>query len=162
MLSQQQRSCHCMVQSRVAAAGSEVITVKPILEWQYDQLVKELILLQEHQADPHCPCESAGEMCVRKHLMTVEAYAQETMAIEEDKFWRNKLSQLAVEAREHREIEEKALCGEGESVDVLDWSRFWRKEFETYSLNCDSDEEESAPESESQRAPSATCPVTAK
>ncbi|MEN6302295.1 MAG: hypothetical protein ABFD96_06195 [Armatimonadia bacterium] len=137
--------------------------MKPILEWQYDQLVKELILLQEHQADPHCPCETAGEMCVRKHLMTIEAYAEETLAIEEDKHWRDRLMQLATEAKEHRDTEEKALCGEGESVQVLDWSRYWRKEFEMYSLACEVPEERKAPEPEqrktTQHGNALTCPV---
>ena len=111
--------------------------MKPILKWQYDQLLKELILLQEHQADPHCPCETAGEMCVRKHLLSIEAYAQETLAIEEDPQWRKRLDDLAQEAQAHRETEERFLCGGGESADVLDWSRYWRKEFETYSLACE-------------------------
>lgn len=138
--------------------------MKPILEWQYDQLLKELILLQTHQADPHCPCETAGEMCVRKHLMTIEAYAQETMAIEEETYWRNKLMELATEAKLHREEEEKALCGQGESVDVLDWSRHWRKEFEAYSLGCEPQGEKPAEErkEEEQARPrdlSASCPL---
>jgi len=111
--------------------------MKPILIWQYDQLLKELILLQEHQAQPLCPCELDGEMCVRKHLMTIEAYAEETLAIEEDKHWRKKLGQLAIEAKAYRQAEERALCGEGEEVEVLDWSRSWRKEFEVYSLGCE-------------------------
>jgi hypothetical protein len=122
--------------------------MKPILKWQYDQLVKELMLLQEHQADPHCPCQSAGEMCVRKHLMTIEAYAQETLAIEEDPRWREKLDQLSIEAEAHRDREEAALCGKGKHVDILDWSRLWRKEFETYSLACELD-----------ATPGETCPL---
>lgn len=124
--------------------------MKPILKWQYDQLVKELILLQEHQADPHCPCETAGEMCVRKHLLTIEAYAQETLAIEEDHEWRERLDKLALEAKTHRETEEKVLCGKGGSLDILDWSRYWRKEFETHSLGC---------ELEGEIAESAVCPL---
>lgn len=111
--------------------------MKPILKWQYDQLVKELLLLQEHQADPHCPCEGAGEMCVRKHLMTIEGYAQETLAIEEDERWREKLGRLAEEALNYRHREEEALCAEGRSIDILIWSRNWRKEFEAYSLGCE-------------------------
>lgn len=133
--------------------------MKPILEWQYDQLLKELILLQEHQADPHCPCETAGEMCVRKHLMTIEAYAQETLAIEDDAYWREKLMELAIEAKTHREEEEKALCGKGDSVDVLDWSRLWRKEFEAYSLGCDTDEEKPKEREASRPEAKETCPL---
>jgi hypothetical protein len=43
-----------------------------ILVWQYHQLVKELLLPQDHIADPTCPCETGGEMCVRKHLFTID------------------------------------------------------------------------------------------
>jgi hypothetical protein len=128
----------------VSLVQEEVTKMKPILKWQYDQLVKELILLQEHQADPHCPCETAGEMCVRKHLLTIEAYAQETLAIEDDHEWRHRLDRLALEAKTHREAEEKALCGGASGVDVLDWSRLWRKEFEAYSLGCDLEEHAAA------------------
>ena len=61
-----------------------------ILVWQYDQLVKELLLLQDHLADPTCPCESGGEMCVRKHLFTIEAYAGESLSMEEnEQIWPN-------------------------------------------------------------------------
>jgi len=119
--------------------------MKPILKWQYDQLVKELILLQEHQADPHCPCETAGEMCVRKHLRTSEGYAQEPVPIEKDHAWRERLQSLAQEAKQCREREKHALCGVGETVDVLNWSRYWRKAFESYSLGCEVREPASCP-----------------
>lgn len=119
--------------------------MKPILKWQYEQLVKELILLQEHQADPHCPCESDGEMCVRKHLLTIEAYAQETVAIEEGHQRRVQLQQIAEEATQYRHDEELTLCAGGAPIDVLDWSRNWRKEFEAYSLGCDVPEPEACP-----------------
>jgi hypothetical protein len=46
----------------------EVILLKPILKWQYDQIIKELLLLQDHNVDKACPCESDGERCERKHL----------------------------------------------------------------------------------------------
>lgn len=111
--------------------------MKPILKWQYDKLVKELILLQDHQSDPDCPCDTDGEMCVRKHLLTIEAYAQETVAIENDPDRRRKLEELALDAKHHREKEERALCGEGEHVDILGWARQWRKAFERDSLGCE-------------------------
>lgn len=110
--------------------------MKPIVKWQYDQIVKELLLLQEHAADKTCPCESAGEMCVHKHLMTIEAYAQETGAMETDEAYRAKLQKLATEARAHRDLEEKALCGEGDHEDLIQWARDSRKEFEAYALAC--------------------------
>ncbi|NLZ92425.1 MAG: hypothetical protein GX922_00170 [Firmicutes bacterium] len=111
--------------------------MKAILKWQYDQLVKELLLLQEHQTDPSCPCATDGEMCVRKHLLAIEGYAQETMAMEENQLYKNKLQVLATEAQSYREQEEQALRGEAEHVELIKWSRDWRKEFETYSLGMD-------------------------
>ena len=109
-------------------------SVKPILKWQYDQLIKELLLLQEHQTDPACPCSTDGEMCIRKHLMAIEGYAQETIPMDDDESYREKLLALAVEAKAYRQQEEKALRGEGEHVTLIEWTRNWRKEFEEYSL----------------------------
>lgn len=109
--------------------------MKPILKWQYDQLVKELLLLQNHQTDPSCPCATDGEMCVRKHLLAIEGYAQETIAMEDNESYKRKLETLAEEAQSCREEEEQALCGEGKHVEIIEWSRNWRKEFEEYSLN---------------------------
>jgi hypothetical protein len=111
--------------------------MKPIVKWQYDQIVKELLLLQEHEEDKTCPCQSAGEMCVHKHLMTLEAYAEETSAMETDVACQEKLKTLALEAQEHRRKEEEALCGQGEHEDLIQWARDSRKQFETYALACD-------------------------
>jgi hypothetical protein len=108
-----------------------------ILEWQYDQLVKELLLLQDHIADPSCPCETGGEMCVRKHLFLIEAYAEETISMEEKREYRDKLGKLAVEAKDLRNSEEKHLKGEQKQTpaNLLEWTRNWRKQFEGYSLS---------------------------
>jgi len=113
--------------------------MKPILKWQYDQIIKELLLLQEHQTDPTCPCETDGEMCVRKHLLTIEAYAEETIPMEDDESFRRKLEQLAKEAKNLRSDEERSLrSGSSEQTrDLIEWPRKWRKEFEAYSLNMD-------------------------
>ncbi len=48
-------------------------------------------------------------------------------AIETDEAYRKKLQTLAVEARDHRDHEEKALCGEGAHEDLIQWARDWRK-----------------------------------
>lgn len=108
--------------------------MKPILKWQYDQLIKEFLLLQEHQTDPTCPCSTDGEMCVRKHLLTIEGYAQETMPMEDDDYYQGKLQELAAQAQSYRVQEEGALRGEGEHVDLMEWTRNWRKAFEEHSL----------------------------
>jgi hypothetical protein len=115
--------------------------MEPILKWQYDQIIKELLLLQDHQTDDSCPCAEAGEMCVRKHLMTIEAYAQETVPMEGQEEWKDKLGMLAAEAKEHREREEKALCGDDVPQSLSEWTRRWRKEFEAYSLACETMDE---------------------
>jgi hypothetical protein len=112
-------------------------TVKPILKWQYDQLVKELLLLQEHQTDPSCPCSTDGEMCVRKHLLTIEAYVQETIPMEDDAAYRERLTDLAGEAQSYRLQEEEALRGEDEHPSLAAWTRDWRKVFEEHSLTPD-------------------------
>ncbi|MDW7683416.1 MAG: hypothetical protein SCK29_04765 [Bacillota bacterium] len=114
--------------------------MKPILKWQYDQLIKELLLLQEHQTDPTCPCTTDGEMCVRKHLLTIEGYAQETIPMEDDDSYQDKLKDLAVEAQSYRQQEEKALRGEGQHVTLIEWTRNWRKQFEEHSLASDEPE----------------------
>lgn len=114
--------------------------MKPIVKWQYDQIIKELLLLQEHQTDPTCPCSTDGEMCVRKHLMTIEGYAQETIPMEDDKSYKDKLKSLAVDAQTYRQQEEDALRGEGEHVSLIEWTRNWRKEFEEHSLDPDTQE----------------------
>ncbi len=113
--------------------------MKPLLKWQYDQLLKELLLLQEHQADPSCPCETQSEMCVRKHLLIIEAYAQETAPMEQKGEYKTTLMELADQARRFRKEEEAALRGESAeySFDILEWPRRWRKEFEAYSLEID-------------------------
>jgi hypothetical protein len=107
-----------------------------IVRWQYDQLVKELLLLQDHIADPSCPCETGGEMCVRKHLFTIEGLTEETLAMEDNEEYRGKLEKLAGEARDCRNSEEERLGGEQAQspANLLEWARDWRKQFEGYSL----------------------------
>jgi hypothetical protein len=117
--------------------------VKPILKWQYEQIIKELLLLQEHLSDPSCPCESDGEMCVRKHLFIIEAYAEETIPMEDNDSYRQKLKDLAHESKERRELEEMSLRLEHSKIpkDIDEWPRKWRKEFESYSLASDEENE---------------------
>ncbi len=114
-------------------------TMTPLLKWQYEQLVKELLLLQDHLADPSCPCETEKEMCVRKHLLIIEAYAEETTPMEKDQEFSNSLKQLAVEAKEKRAAQEQELMGLGTGVskepdEHMEWVRQWRKHFEPRSI----------------------------
>lgn len=111
-------------------------TMTPLLKWQYEQLVKELLLLQDHLTDPSCPCETESEMCIRKHLLIIEAYARETVAMEKSSAYREDLEKLVQEAREKRKAQERKLLGEanGLSQDHSEWVRGWRKQFEPRSL----------------------------
>ncbi len=99
-------------------------------------------MLEEHLADPDCPCHSDGENCARKHLKRIEDYAGETLILmardkNSPEKELKKLDQLAVEAREYRHAEEKHLCGqkvpEKEFVTIA-WASNWRKYFETINV----------------------------
>jgi hypothetical protein len=115
-----------------------MVSVKPILKWQYTQITKELLLLQNHASDPTCPCKSEGEMCVRKHLLLIEALAEETSTIEDDPEKIKYLAKLTAEAKAKRDNEEKKLCGgEAEPEDLSIWARDERKIVESWSLACE-------------------------
>ena len=110
--------------------------MEEILVWQYEQIVKELILLQEHITDPSCPCETANEYCVRKHLMAIEAYAEETLSMESDERSFSELGKLAAEAKNLRRDEEKLILKKKDEHPVPpEWPRNWRKKFERRSLS---------------------------
>ncbi|MEN8615213.1 hypothetical protein ABFB09_08065 [Dehalogenimonas sp. THU2] len=116
---------------------------RPIMKWQYDQLIKELLLLQGHAADPTCPCKSEGEMCIRKHLLTVEALLSETAAMEKSEIMIGTLNEHYEQTRSLRLNEEKYLCGDemtGKALQLHDslaeWARMTRKVYEGYSLAC--------------------------
>lgn len=119
--------------------------MKPIIKWQYSKLEDTLGLLEEHIADPDCPCSSEGEACPRKHLKRAEAYAAETIAIlarsdgHGDEI--EKLAEMAEEAKNFRLVEERKLCGEetGEDESVsIGWAGTWRKYFENLVVSsCD-------------------------
>jgi hypothetical protein len=112
--------------------------MKPILKWQYIQLTKELLLLQNHASDPTCPCKSEGEMCVRKHLLLIEALAEETSSLESEPERIKYLGKLAEEAKNKRDIEEQNLCGEKTMPqDLVTWARVERKIVESWSLACE-------------------------
>ena len=110
-----------------------------VLKYQYEQLIKHLLLLQDHAAARTCPYTPTGEMCIRKHLVTVEAYAEETIPIEGDPAFVGKLEALEAEARGYRLEQEAVLCGDKEQLlEGLDhWARKWRKEFELHALTCE-------------------------
>ena len=110
-----------------------------LMKYQYEQIGKHLLLLQDHAAARTCPYSPAGEACIRKHLLAIEAYAQETIPMEDDPGIKEKLESLEVEASGYRVKQEALLCGEeAEPPKDLDhWARRWRKEFEARALPCE-------------------------
>ncbi len=110
-----------------------------VLKYQYDNLMKQLMLLQDHAAARSCPYSQNGEMCIRKHLMTVEAYALETLPMEDKPEYKQKLKSLESEANEYRMDQENVLCGvQDQFLDGLgEWARKWRKDFEMHCLLCE-------------------------
>lgn len=116
--------------------------VSPILRWQYQKLVQELLLLEGHLSDPNCPCESEGEACVRKHSLAVAALAEETSKMDQPRSV--ELDQIAEWAYDVVKSEEKKLCGkEGKPFDASE-ARTWRKKFEFVSLSCNVPQETDA------------------
>ncbi len=113
-----------------------------LMKYQYEQIIKHLMLLQDHAAARYCPYTPTGEMCIRKHLMALEAYAQETIPMEEEPAFREKLENLLAEASNNRLNQEAVLCGDKEQFleGIEHWARRWRKEFELHSIICKSPE----------------------
>ncbi|MCL6430892.1 MAG: hypothetical protein K6V36_08525 [Anaerolineae bacterium] len=109
-----------------------------VIKYQYEEIIKHLLLLQDHAAARTCPYTPTGEMCIRKHLIAIEAYAEETIPIEDDPTYREKLERLETEARSYRLDQEAVLCGEKtQLLEGLDhWARKQRKEFELRALPC--------------------------
>jgi len=121
------------------AAGERKAAATGALKYQYEQIIKHLMLLQDHAAARTCPYTPAGEMCIRKHLMAIEAYAEETIPMEDNPAFKEKLANLQTEALNNRLDQEGVLCGEKEqALEGLDhWARKWRKEFEMHALTCE-------------------------
>ncbi|MGQ9682036.1 MAG: hypothetical protein ACUVX9_05840 [Anaerolineae bacterium] len=129
-----------MDQCAFAPPGSPARATAPsVMKYQYDQINKHLLLLQDHAAARTCPYSPAGEACIRKHLLTIEAYAEETIPMEDNPAYQAKLADLENEARARRLDEEAVICGEkAELASGLDhWARRWRKEFELHALSCE-------------------------
>jgi antirestriction protein ArdC len=112
-----------------------------MLNWQYDRLIGQLILLQDHAADPTCPCTlgESGEYCTAKHLLAIQEYATETMQMVDDPELKGWLNDLSIEAREHRDREKQFQCGQPvDFKDLAEWARSRRKYLEplVYKGSC--------------------------
>ncbi len=109
-----------------------------MLNWQYDRIIGQLILLQDHAADPTCPCTlgESGEYCTAKHLLAIQEYAVETMQMADDPKIKGWLNDLSIEAREHRDREKQFQCGHPvDFKDLAEWARSRRKYLEPLVYN---------------------------
>lgn len=59
------------------------------------EITKQLLLLEEHLTDVDKFCPD----CIRKHLLTVEAYAEEALTLDPDGVWVNESRRMANNAR---------------------------------------------------------------
>ena len=88
------------------------MTLSPLVRWQYEQIEAECSLLSGHATDPDCPCESDTENCIRKHLLTIEGLAQETYPMDISDQGKQKMADLADQARSWRkDIEQYTIGG---------------------------------------------------
>lgn len=89
--------------------------MNPLLRWQLEQIEKECGLLQGHATDPDCPCETDTEHCQRKHLLMIEALAEETYPMAEDEKTKGIMTDLADQARAWRKQVEQLTVGSAEN-----------------------------------------------
>jgi hypothetical protein len=113
--------------------------MKPILKYQFDQLMKQFLLLQDHAISRTCPYTAGGDYCIRKHLMTIEAYCEETAPMADEREDQELLGAIQDEAKNLRYQEEAILCGQHgvPSEDLCGWARRRRKDVEPLTLVCE-------------------------
>lgn len=109
---------------------------REMLDWQYRQLLGELQQVQLHASDPTCPCSlsNMGEYCLPKHVLNVATLAAETAAMDPPNA--QLLFELQESSVEMHEILREHVCGEGDDVDAVEWSRTWRKKIEALYYAC--------------------------
>jgi len=107
-----------------------------MLNWQYEKLIGQLTLLQEHSIDLTCPCELSNEheKCIPKHLITISSYCYETIPMSESSEVKEKLKQIAGAAEDLKReyLEAKNKNNEPPYNDMAEFARNARKEIEPY------------------------------
>ncbi len=99
--------------------------MKATLKYQDDQIVRHLLLLKNHAAVRFYPYSPKGDYCVWKNLLIIEASADETEPMEDDKERKDNLENLEIESCQHRSKEEALVDGidnDGSSVLLEDWA----------------------------------------
>lgn len=80
-------------QRREAADGQRLSLLHP--RFNLREIAKQMILLEDHLTHPykHCPD------CIRKHLLTIEAFAEEAVALDTVGIYRHLAGRIAESAR---------------------------------------------------------------
>ena len=110
--------------------------ISDLVKWQLEKIESHCRLLLDHATDPTCSCELDLTSCLRKHCLTIKAYAEETMPlIKDDDELVGLLEELAVEARDMKDKVSGAVCGKGKSdldlASVATFARTWAKKIES-------------------------------
>ncbi len=111
-------------------------SAKDMLDWQYMVLLQQLDQVQLHAGDSTCPCrlKDMGEYCIPKHLNLVASLANETAAMDASNAIL--LFELGEEATDMHKKTKAHVCGYGDDIDIVTWSRNWRKKIEPLYYNC--------------------------
>jgi|GEM_PF-416760 len=107
-----------------------------MLAWQWRQVLAQLDQVQLHASDSTCPCRlrDEGEYCIPKHLNSLSYLAMETAAMDS----RNSdiLFDLGEDAAQMHLATKDHVCGKGKDIDLVTWSRQWRKKIEPLYYAC--------------------------
>jgi len=106
-----------------------------MLRWQYKKIVGELLLIQQHSSSVDCPCELVTEeyeMCLPKHLLTLESLAIETEPMTDDADLKEKLKAIAGAADDLSRAYREAPEDKRPYADIAQFAREARKELEPY------------------------------
>ncbi|MDQ1280945.1 MAG: hypothetical protein QG670_2208 [Thermoproteota archaeon] len=98
-----------------------------ILKNQYDQIIKQLVILQDCATMNYFPYTSLGDTYIQRHLQTIEFCVDGIKSIESDEARKVKLKVLQIEARNFRLGEKTPSKVNRKQLTTMleDWSSKW-------------------------------------
>ena len=111
-------------------------TSDDMLAWQMRQVLAQLDQIQLHASDSTCPCRlrDEGEYCIPKHCNLLSSLAMETAAMDSKNA--DILFNLGEDAAQMHLKTKDHVCGKGQDIDLVTWSRQWRKKIEPLYYAC--------------------------
>ncbi len=111
---------------------------KDMMDWQYRVILQQLDQIQLHASDGTCPCRlrNIQEYCIPKHLNLLASLAEETAPMQGPPLAET-FSNLAAEATDMHLKAKALVCGDGDDIDLVSWSRDWRKKIEPIYYACE-------------------------